>query len=591
MSSNKIYNNLITLFDNHYQQYLNNFNKNNIIDSFIEKYLILIEHNDNKYKLIKNTHDSNLYENIDYIKIVFNDEILAFLLFDKKIEHPSFNLFISYLSLLLYNTNYNKIIESINHTIFTEIIDMIHDGIIVCDNNYNIHIINNIAKNIINTLNIHNTDNFNYFNIKLFNIFSQLEDILKFNEIYKNKKIYYNIQKNNNDVKILLTINTIIYNDLYYYVIILTFVNKDKTNINNDGFLSHELRNPLQTINFANHLIQQKNINDEFKKYLTIIDKSVYDMIKIINDILDIDRLDSNKLDLKFELVNILELIDNIKFDFSRHLNNNLIKFNIILDDSLIEIKHCFYTDITRIKQILLNILDNSVKYSKSNTTNNITLKICYDNISKYINFMISDTGIGIKHDNINNIFDRTFINNNNKYNSNGLGLYICNKLANLLGVTIKINSIYQYGSEFILLHPIKIINNNKKKIIENMNINAKILFVDNNQNILLLFKDIIENIKCKYQIKDKIFLDCHELNELIIDIIKVNNYDIIFLDINGENINGITIARLIRRNGFTNKIIGMIYNLDNSLDKSLFDDFLIKPFCENEILEQICLF
>ena len=311
-------------------------------------------------------------------------------------------------------------------------------------------------------------------------------------------------------------------------------------------------------------------------------------MIKIINDILDIDRLDSNKLDLKFELVNILELVDNIKFDFSRHLNNNLIKFNIILDDNLIEIKHNFYTDITRIKQILLNILDNSVKYSKTNTTNNITLKICYDNISKCINFIITDTGIGIKNNNMNNIFDRTFINNNNKYNSNGLGLYICNKLANLLGGTIKINSVYQSGSEFILSHPIKIINNNSDKIIENMNINAKILFVDNNHNISLLFKDIIENIKCKYQIKDKIFLDCYELNELIIDIITVNNYDIIFLDINGETINGITIARLIRRNGFTNKIIGMIYNLDNSLDKSLFDDFLIKPFCENEILEQL---
>jgi len=584
MSSNKIFNNLITIFDNHYQQYLNNFNKNNIIDSFIEKYLLLIEQPNIKYKLIKNISDNNL----DYIELKFNNEIIAFLLFDKKVEHDSFNLFINYLSLLLYNTNYNQIVESINHTIFMEIIDMIHDGIIVCDNQYNIHTINNIAKNILNTLNIYNSD---YFNIKLFNIFSQLEDLLKINEIYKNKKIYYNIQKNNNDVKILLTINTIIYNDLYYYVIIITFANKDKTSLNNDGFLSHELRNPLQTINFANHLIQQKNINDELKKYLNIIDKSVYDMIKIINDILDIDRLDSNKLDLKFELINILELIDNIKFDFSRHFNNNLIKFNIILDDSLIEIKHCFYTDITRIKQILLNILDNSVKYSKTNIINNIILKISYDNINKNINFIITDTGIGIKDDNINNIFDRTFINNNNKYNSNGLGLYICNKLANLLGGTIKINSVYQSGSEFIFSHPIKIINNYYDKIIENMNINAKILFVDNNNNISLLFKDIIENIKCKYQIKDKLFLDCHDLNELIIDIIKVNNYDIIFLDINGENINGITLARLIRRNGFTNKIIGMIYNLDNSLDKSIFDDFLIKPFSENEILEHLCLF
>jgi signal transduction histidine kinase/CheY-like chemotaxis protein len=609
--------NLISLFNNHYQQYLNNFDKDIIIKSFIKKYFILINQSNIKYTLLEN-NSINLVQYYPYsfnTKLIFDNQIIGYLSLNKEIIHDTYDLFINYLSMFIYNFKFNNLVENMNHSIFMEIIDMVNDGLIVCDSNYIIHTINTTAKNMINTLNIYNT---NYLNIKLFDVFSQLEDILKQNEIYKNKKIYYKIDKNNNNINFLLLLNTIIYNNIYYYVIIINHVT-DKNNRNNDGFLSHELRNPLQTINFANHLIQKKNLLDithnhiennnehilssDLKKYLNIIDKSVYDMIKIINDILDIDRLDSNKLDLKFDLINIYDLIEEIKFNFTHHITDNNIKFDVIINENLESINYNFYTDITRIKQILLNILDNSVKYSKPSSLNNIILNISYDNNSNYINFSISDTGIGINH--INDTKSTDFIgwdhkniafNNLNKPNkaeckSNGLGLYVCNKLAKLLGGIIKINRAYTTGTEFIFCHPVKINNNIINKNIENFNINAKILLVDDNENIILLFKDILENIKYKNNNNNNnLLIDCCDLNELIIDLVKVNNYDIIFLDINGEHINGMTLARVIRRNGFNNKIIPMIYNLDESLDKSLFDGILIKPFGEQDIIDKLKL-
>lgn len=584
--------NIIMLFNNHYQQYLNNFDKNLIIRSFIDKYFISLNKNI-QYEILNNhinpSNTSNTSNNDIIIELNFNNQNVGYLKINEQIVDINFNLFINYLSILIYNTKYTNITESINHTIFTEIIDMINDGVIVCDNQYNIHTINVIAKNMISVLNIYNVD---FINMKIFNIFSQLEDILNLNEIYRNKKISYKIEKNNNKINLLLTINTIIYNELYYYIIILNH-NIINNQLNNDGLLSHELRNPLQTITFANHLIQKKfvDIDINLLKYLNIIDKSVDDMIKIINDILDIDRLDSNKLDLKFELINIHYLIEDIKFDFTKHINNPLIKFNIILNENLNKINYCFYTDTTRIKQILMNILDNSIKYSKINTENIITLDITYSNDSNHINFSITDTGIGIK-DNIN-IFDRNLIIQNNiKCNSNGFGLYICNKLANLLGGYIKINSLYKSGTQFIFSHPIKIINNinNQKKNLEILNNNPKILLVDDNDNIILLFKDILENIKFKYELSNDLLIDCCNSKDLILELVKINNYDIIFLDINSDNINGMTFAKLIRRNSFNNKIIAITYNLDGSLDKSLFDGILIKPFSENDIIDKLKL-
>ena len=612
---------IINLFNKYYKIYLNNIDINliNLYNDFINDYLILINDKKCNYKLFLYkdiNNDLNLYNDYHKYNLNFNFTIIGYLLVNKNIMNT---LFIQYLSILIYNTyifdniliNNNLSINEPNiqpqyntqkEYILTDILDMMTDGVLVCDNNYDIYMINIVAKNIFSILNIYIIE---YINKKIFDIFSQLEDILEKNEIYKNKKINYRIDKNNVKINLFLTINTIIYENQLYYIFIINNDNVTEK-INNDGFLSHELRNSLQTITFANHLIQKKNniinghngqnlqiIDDICKKYLNIIDKSVYDMTKIINDILDIDRLESDKLPLHFKNINIIELVDDIKFDFSKYLTNANISFEIILDDTLKEIQYYFYTDITRIKQILLNILSNSVKYSKPNTSNKIILIITYDNISRYINFSIRDTGIGIKNENIENIFnnERNYIITNSKNNSNGIGLYICNKIAQLLGGIIKINSKYLEGSEFIFSHPIKINNNSQiiQKQIEKLQIKANILLVDDNENMILLFKDIIDNLKFKYNLPH-ICIDNITSNDLLFDLVKTNNYDIIFININMININGISIIRLLRKSEYNNKIIAITHNNNIQIDNSLYDGLLIKPYSENDILDKLKL-
>jgi signal transduction histidine kinase/CheY-like chemotaxis protein len=591
--------NIIKLFNKYYKIYLDNIytDISYLYNSFINEYFKLINEKEYKYELYIYTkikvNDYSHINNKSYkYNLNFNNNTIGFLLLNKHIINSTIDLFIQYLSILIYNTSMNdlSIMPISKQCIFNDILDMMTDGVIVCDNIFNIYMINIVAKNIISFLNIYITE---YLNKKIFDIFSELEDILEINEIYKNKKINYRINKNTINTNLLIVINTILYEENIYYIII---INNEKNNekINNDGFLSHELRNSLQTITFANHLIEKKIINNDiidkqFKKYLDIINKSTYDMTKIINDILDIDRLESDKLSLKFENINIHDLIDDIKFDFSKYLTNANIIFDINLDKTLTEINYLFLTDITRIKQILINILTNAVKYSKPRETNKIILSISYNTTIRYINFSISDTGLGIKTENLNNI-----LNNERNYtitqsNSNGLGLYICNRIAQLLGGIIKINSKYLEGTEFIFSHPLKINNNTHiiKKKLEYLQIKANLLLVDDDENMILLFKDIINNLKFNYNIT-QISIDNIISNDLLFDLVKINNYDMIFININMITINGISIIRLLRKNEYNNKIIAITSDINIQIDNTLYDGLLLKPYNENDILDKL---
>lgn len=268
------------------------------------------------------------------------------------------------------------------------------------------------------------------------------------------------------------------------------------------------------------------------------------------------------------------------------------------------------YTDSTRLKQILLNIINNSIKYSKPNTINNIQLKIIHNHNNNSVEFYVCDNGTGIKKEKISELMELKPSISLNKNNSNGIGLYLCNKLAIMLGGNIKINSEYMNFTEIILSHPLNLTYNDNiiNKKVENFKIFNKILIVDSDITLLNLFKDILMNLKIKYNLSNNLLIDlCDNIN-IVCDMVKLNNYDVIFMDLYMYDINGITIAKLLRKQCYNNKIIGMTLNPDDifcndSLTTSiyeknlneekrkiiqLYDDIILKPFNENDILDKI---
>ncbi len=604
--------NIIAIFNDYYQLYLNGINADIIINLYISKNLFYIFKKDINY-----TIQDNILDNKECYILEFNKINLGYLCIELnniEINKSNFNIFLSYLSLFIFNSKYVNRPSVLNCSIFIEVLNMMNDGVIILDDKYIVLFVNKTSEVILSKI----TSEDNHINKSLYNLFSQLEEVIEYNKIYKNKKINYNVNKNNTDINMVLNINTIIHNNLYYNILTININRLKSIQCDNIGFLSHELRNPLQSISFANQLIQMKlenskdskddNMVNNYKKYLDIIDKSVYDMIKIINDILDIDRINSNQINLTINNVNLDDLIQDIHFNFEKYLTNSNIKFNLILDKNL---PTTLFTDSTRIKQIIMNILNNSVKYSKSDSLNTITLTVLHNLELNSIDFSIKDTGIGIKQENINNLMKLKPNITTNKHNSNGIGLFLCNKLALLLGGNIKINSEYMSGSEFVFSHPIELglQQINIEKNIEKFNIFNKILIVDNDENITLLFKDIIQNLKFKYNLQDEFIIDCCNKGSQVCDIVKLNNYDIIFMDLYISDINGTTLVKLLRKQCYNNKIIGMssdinydlniwnnisprnsinLNNTENEKILRLYDEIIIKPLNENDILNNL---
>ncbi len=590
--------NISSIFNIFYNMYLNGSRFEYLIDLYIKKNLHFIFGETIPYQIIDDNLNSTLPGYI-YKELKFNNKLFGriYIYFDEnnKFELDALNLFISYLSLFHYNNSCSRPTDIIKCNLFMAVLNMMSEGIIIMNESLNIVFLNKVGNIILDKIHDHE----NYINRHIYDIFSQLEDHVKEFEIYKNKRINYKINRNNTDFNIMLTMNTIIHNNISYNMMSLCPQLCDIKTCDNIGFLSHELRNPLQTISFASELIKIK----KEEKYLSIIDKSVCDMIKIINDVLDIDRIDSNQVQLSISDVQIDDILNDIDFSVPK---SKCILFEIRKHD----LPARMYTDPTRLKQILVNIIDNSIKYSKPGRVNNIILKVMHNVNTNSVDFYISDTGTGIKEEDISELMELKPSISLNKNNSNGIGLYLCNKLAILLGGNIKINSDYMNFTEIIFSHPLNLTYNDNiiEKKVEKFRIFNKILIVDTDKILLNLFKDILMNLRYKYNISDNLLIDlCNNAN-MVCDMVKLNNYDIIFMDLYMYDINGTTIAKLLRKQIYNNKIIGMTINagdifcndsLTTSLNESnmteekvkiiqLYDDIILKPFNENDILERI---
>ena len=318
---------IIMIFNDFYNIYLNGLDFNYVINAYIKKNLKLIFGKDFSFEIIKYNTDKLIGSNIINREIKFNEHLFGYILIlcDEKItkytdiyNSSEFNLFITYISFFHHNYYHIKKIDLINCNLFTDVLNMMNDGVIITDNELNILFANRTSNVILNK--IHGDNNF--IGTHIHNIFSQLDEYVEGNTIYKNRKINYKINKHNTDFTMMLTVNTLLHNNIYYNIIIIIPTEFTKIKCDNVGFMSHELRNPLQTISFASELIKI-NKND---KYLEIIDKSVSDMIKIINDILDVDRINSNQIHLNISCVKISDILNDIEFSIPK---NDSIVFQI----------------------------------------------------------------------------------------------------------------------------------------------------------------------------------------------------------------------------------------------------------------------
>ncbi|WP_321314436.1 ATP-binding protein [Halarcobacter sp.] len=222
-----------------------------------------------------------------------------------------------------------------------------------------------------------------------------------------------------------------------------------------DDFLanmSHELKTPLNSINVISELMRNNNtgnLDQKQVKSLEIINKCGKDLLYLINDVLDISKLEAGQIELDYTTLDVKELMETINDMFSSQAEEKGINLSLEIDKSL----NFIYSDESRIKQIVKNLLSNSLKFTPKDK--NIIFKVKDED--KFIKIIIEDEGVGIPQDKLEHIFDRfkqvdTSITR--QYGGTGLGLAICKDLLILLDGEIKVSSEVGSGSRFEVLIP-----------------------------------------------------------------------------------------------------------------------------------------
>ena len=367
------------------------------------------------------------------------------------------------------------------------------------------------------------------------------------------------------------------------------------------AMVSHDLKTPIINVITACQLMLKTSLSKKQLQYLKIIKNSSHELTAFITDILNYEKLQSNKIKINKHLFNIYKLFYELFLLYKNRADKKNLQFKLIT-----KLKHKnVIGDSKKLKQIINNLMDNALKYTE---TGKIHLKIeqIKTKISKiWYKITILDTGIGIQENKLKKIYSDYYQVNKiytKEKNSVGLGLSIVKRIVKLLKGKILIKSELGKGSQFIVILPFKI--NKNYKIVNN----KKKLPITNHQQekesksgsitdarILLAEDDLIIQLYIASFIKDhggKV--DCVANGKELITKWKDFEYNLILMDVSMPKLNGIQATHIIREHEKKSKkthipIIGMTaYSSEDDIKRFLeagMDDCLTKPINEGKLL------
>lgn len=353
---------------------------------------------------------------------------------------------------------------------------------------------------------------------------------------------------------------------------------REETNLMKSNFLanmSHEIRTPLNAIvGFSEILAGEEDLGNR-EDFMNIIRANSNLLLQLINDILDISRIQSGKIMMYLQETNVNLLLNEVYKIHQVKMQPNIELRLIIHSEKEIWIN----TDPNRLKQILYNFLSNAIKYTSEGS---ITIQLDVED-DKSLTFSVIDTGKGIPENQVNNVFDR-FEKLNSNIQGTGLGLAISKGLTEQLGGTIRATSTYGKGSTFSINLPIEqestttTIKEKTKKIKQ-----KKILILEPNDNEFTFFQSAIG---------EDYYLTRITNEEKVVEAFNSELPNLILLDISSPDIEGIEIIKQIRN--ITRKIpLIVITDYGNYKDQELSfkagcDDILLKPYTEFKLQDVI---
>lgn len=219
--------------------------------------------------------------------------------------------------------------------------------------------------------------------------------------------------------------------------------------------MSHELRTPLNSILLLSKLMtESEDLDEQYIEYAEVMQSSGQGLLTLIDEILDLSKIESGKMTLEIHEVPLSEITSDMQMLFNPMAKQKNLDLNIVTDP---ETATTLHTDKLRLEQILKNLLSNAIKFTSEGS---ITLHVSSDEKKEKMYFKVRDTGIGIPKDKIKMVFEafqQADGSTQRKYGGTGLGLSISRELARLLGGEIQLKSTEGEGSEFTLVVPVNI--------------------------------------------------------------------------------------------------------------------------------------
>ena len=363
--------------------------------------------------------------------------------------------------------------------------------------------------------------------------------------------------------------------------------------------MSHEIRTPINALIGFDTMILRETREESTREYANDIYKSSMLLLDLVNEILDLSRIESGKVEIISEEYDYSKMIHEIISMISVKAESKGLEFNINLDES---IPLGLIGDCVRIKQILTNILTNAVKYTEEGSiTLTVSANYTEDEKKVIMHFSVKDTGIGIKDEDIKKLFipfERIEEKRNHNIEGTGLGMAITMQLLELMNSRLIVDSVYGQGSEFSfdieqgvydnepvgsLCERISVSNNNVYREVFTAP-DAHVLVVDDNVINLRVFESLLR--------KTGMQIDKADNGITAIEMIKNNRYDVIFLDHMMPDMDGIEVLDNVRKlSDYPNKDTPFVALTANAISgakemylENGFDDFLAKPIIPAEL-------
>lgn len=360
--------------------------------------------------------------------------------------------------------------------------------------------------------------------------------------------------------------------------------------------MSHEIRTPLNAIVGFSQALQEENLPPQAQDEVKDIVMASETLLDIVNGILDISKIEANKLEIVSTEYSLQAVLDELVSLSKARLGEKPIEFRCVFDPS---IPPYLYGDKVRVKQVILNILTNAIKYTKQGFIEFKVSSIQKDGVCRLI-ISVEDSGIGIKSESINKLFtkfERLDIEKNNTIEGTGLGLAITKKLLELMGGQIVVQSVYGKGSKFTIALDQKIVTN-PTTVVETKTVVAtskldltgkKILVVDDNMINLKVASRLLKDYNCLVDTANSGF-------ECIDKISNGASYDLILMDDMMPKMSGVeTFHKLKENENFHIPTVALTANAISGMKEKYlqegFQDYLAKPIEKTELYRVLVKF